>query len=459
MKVTRSEVRCKTTVIEHLEFDEQQLTSYAGLIVFQKLFKRLNLQSRLRCCFRQSSGSSAYSLDVIVLLLIVHVLLGYRQFRSTRFYRDDPMVLRVLGLKTLPDTSTISRRLSSATDDDVKRLAQLQTSLVLDRLKSLQLNRLTLDFDGSVISTARHCEGAAIGWNRKKKGQRSYYPLMCTVAQTSQIVSVLHRSGNVHDSNGALEFLNQCTAQVRQIQPKMALEVRMDSAFFDQKIIQSLNETGVEFSISAPLNRYSSIKRTVENRARWRRVDRDTSYFEQPMKMDSWTIAEQRFLFVRQRRARQIKGPLQLDLFTPRDTTYEYKVIVTNKRVGAKHLIAFHDGRGSQEGLFAELKSQLSLNYIPSNNWNSNKVYLLSGVMTHNLTRELQMQHAEPLQRQPINRRALWTFKKLETLRRSVVQRAGRIIYPQGRLTLSMAWNQAFKERLEYYLYGTIKPA
>ncbi|MCA9200495.1 MAG: IS1380 family transposase, partial [Planctomycetales bacterium] len=74
---------------------------------------------------------------------------------------------------------------------------------MLDRLAELALPRITLDFDGSVLSTKRRAEGTAVGFNKKKKGARSYYPLFCTVAQTSQVLDFLHRSGNVHDSNGA----------------------------------------------------------------------------------------------------------------------------------------------------------------------------------------------------------------------------------------------------------------
>ena len=72
--------------------------------------------------------------------------------------------------------------------------------MVLDRLKNVALARVTLDFDGSVIGTGRFAEGSAVGFNKKKKGQRSYYPLFCTVAQTGQVLNILHRSGNVHDS-------------------------------------------------------------------------------------------------------------------------------------------------------------------------------------------------------------------------------------------------------------------
>jgi hypothetical protein len=60
---------------------------------------------------------------------------------------------------------------------------------VLERLAVLGLPRITLDFDGSVCSTKRHAEGTAVGFNRKKKGLRSYYPLFCTKENCSSTFS------------------------------------------------------------------------------------------------------------------------------------------------------------------------------------------------------------------------------------------------------------------------------
>ena len=37
--------------------------------------------------------------STIVQFLIVHIILGYRQLSESEFYREDPLVKRVLGLK------------------------------------------------------------------------------------------------------------------------------------------------------------------------------------------------------------------------------------------------------------------------------------------------------------------------------------------------------------------------
>ena len=46
--------------------------------------------------------------------LVIHLLLGFRELRDAAHYQDDPLVQRVLGLKHLPDVSTISRMLKEA---------------------------------------------------------------------------------------------------------------------------------------------------------------------------------------------------------------------------------------------------------------------------------------------------------------------------------------------------------
>src|SRR5690606_11145387 len=127
---------------------------------------------------------------------------------------------------------------------------------VLERIEPLSLARVTLDFDGSVQSTKRRAEGTAVGFNKKKKGARSYYPLFCTLAQTGQVLDFLHRSGNVHDSNGAKAFILGCVKRVRDSLPGVVVEVRMDSAFFSDEIVTALNEQGVDFTVSVPFERF-----------------------------------------------------------------------------------------------------------------------------------------------------------------------------------------------------------
>lgn len=449
MKRSRTAVRGKARDTLQVRFEAQDLTSFSGLIIFQRLFGKLGFKERLRGCFRHKTGS-IYGEPVIMLMLVVHLLLGFRELRDIRYYRDDEMVKRLLGLKDLPQVSTVSRTLAGADERSVGNLRAENRRLVLERLAQLGVGRITVDFDGSVQSTGRHAEGTAVGFNKKKKGQRSYYPLFATIAQTGQVLDVHHRPGNVHDSNGAKAFIGECFGAIRAVRAG-PLETRMDSAFFSDAIIDALAKAKVEFTVSVPFERFSALKGIIENRRRWRRLDDELSYFETSWKPKSWS-KRQRFVFIRKRVRRQNKAPIQLDLFTPFDEGHDFKVIVTNKRAGAKHVVAFHEGRGAQENIFAELKSHCHQDYVPVKTLAGNQTYLLAGMLAHNLGRELQMT-AHPAQRSTSAKRTpLWAFEKLGTLQRKLIQRAGRLLRPAGKLVLSMNANETVENEVLHYL-------
>src|SRR5215207_1637347 len=457
MKLSRSQVRRKTSALPVLRFEDQKLTSFSGLLLFHLLFSRLQLKERLRRCFRPRRVT-AYDLPAIVLGLILHLLLGFRQLRDATYYRDDPMVHRVLGLHRLPDVATVSRNLASADADAVACLRQLGRQFVLERLVSLNLRRITLDFDGSVIGTGRRAEGTAVGFNRNKKGQRSYYPLFCTVAQTGQVFDVLHRSGNVHDSNGAETFVQACVAFLQEALSGIQVEVRMDSAFFGDALVRRLEQMGVKFTISVPFERFVELKSAIEGRRVWLPLRSGRWYFELPWKPKSWEHRH-RFLVVRSQTTVRDPGPVQLDLFVPQVVGWEFKVVLTNKSQGARSVVDFHDGRGAQEGVFAELKSQGQLDYVPTQRLAGNQIFLLCAILAYNLNREMQMTvHPQSRGTAP-QRPPLWQFERLQTLRNKLIQRAGQFTEPQGRLTLTMSANEAVREELLHYMETLQKAA
>lgn len=448
MKYSRSAVRRKVHALPELRFETQELTSFSGLVLFQKLFAALNLKARLSACFRPLCESKVYARSTVFLQLIVHLLLGYRELQDCQHYRDDPLVQRVLGLGRLPDVATLSRMLKEATAASVEHLRSLLREMVRQRLRLLCLRRVTLDLDGSVQSTRRFAEGTAVGFNRKQKGERSYYPLFCTVAQTGQVLDLLHRSGNVHDSNGAQAFVLACVDAVRSVLHRAVIEVRMDSAFFSDAMLTALQAHEVEFTQSVPFERIAELKQMIEQRRWWWPLDAQTGYFETAWKPKSWN-RRWRFLFVRTRTPERRKGPVQLSLFEPHCYGYEFKAIATNKSVNARTVVAFHNGRGSQEGIFAELKSQCGVDYVPVRTWFGNQTYLLAGLFAHNLVRELQMSSThQPVGPTTTNRATLWTFEKLDTIRKTLIQRAGRLTRPGGTLTLTISANHRVKIQL-----------
>jgi len=440
MRLSRKQTTCSSHAVPEVRFEEQELTCFGGLVVLQALLQDLDVRARLRSAVRHLPTAGGYCASRIVLLLVVHLFLGWRRLRDLDYYRTDALVKRVVGLELMPNVSTVSRRLTEFDDRSVSKLRRLLREIVAERAVGASPRRLTLDFDGSVISTkARGIEGTAIGYNAKSKGCRSYYPLFAVMAQTGQVFDVLHRAGNCHDSRCALEFMLDCERSLRSHGFRGILEVRIDGAHYSDATCTSLHEAGIEFSVSVPFERIPKLKEVVAKRVLWRRIDDEWSCFKWRWAPSSKSTRSYPCFVYRRRVAKPRKGPIQLDLFEPIDREFEYKIVMTNKRLSAAALLRFHNGRGSQEATFGEAKSQLGLGYLPSRRQVGNEVYMLSNLLAYALAREVQMRSDPPTTTNTATRACLWALERIGTLRNRLVRRAARITRPQGRLVLSFA--------------------
>ena len=87
MKSSKAQILAKFHKIPVLRFEDQQLTSFSGLLIFQQLFQRIQLKRRLRACFAHLTLSPIFGRHLVVLLLVVHLLLGFRRLREVDYYR------------------------------------------------------------------------------------------------------------------------------------------------------------------------------------------------------------------------------------------------------------------------------------------------------------------------------------------------------------------------------------
>jgi len=118
--------------------------------------------------------------------------------------------------------------------------------------------------------------------------------------------------------------------------------------------------------------------------------------------------------------------------------------------LSTKKPLARHNARGAQEAIFAELKSQAQVDYVPCTHRAGNQTWLLCAILAHNVNRELQMSIDKP-ERSTIEQRApWWRFTRLATHRMRLIQRAGRLTAPKARLTLTLSVNSPGQaERLQ----------
>src|SRR2546422_482493 len=196
-----------------IEFVAQQLTSYGGLELFRRYARRLSLLPRLRRACAPVGGD--YCGARLSLLLLALFYVGARRVEHLKYLVGDPLVRRFCGLARLPTARTVTNWLRRFSHHTLRPLLRLNEEVVLDTLARLQLPRLTLDVDGTVVRT-----GATVGWafrgvNPHHRKDPSYYPLLAHVAQTGHILRLKNRPGNVHDSKQATAFLRAMIDRVR----------------------------------------------------------------------------------------------------------------------------------------------------------------------------------------------------------------------------------------------------
>jgi hypothetical protein len=76
-----------------------------------------------------------------------------------------------------------------------------------------------------------------------------------------------------------------------------------------------------------------------------------------------------------------------------------------------------------------------------------NQTYLLAGLFAYKLMRELQMKTGRPARHTSAKRASLWVFEKVDTIRKTLIQRAGRLTRPQNMLTLTISANKWIEKR------------
>jgi hypothetical protein len=425
------------------------LTSFAGLELFGRYLSKLDLRRRLRDCLGRRLPATDYGVVPMTLLLLALIVTGGRRLRHLKHLQFDPVVARLCGLSQLPSDRTAARWLARFDAAHVDALLKVNEEVSADVIRQLDLKRLTLDVDGSVVSTGLTVEGARRGFNPHRRKVPSYYPITAYEAQSGQLLRVENRPGNIHDGKASITFIAALINQVRCDMPRAKhLEFRMDGAFFLKEILELLDQHRVEYAIKVPFWTWLDLKDKIASRRRWYRVDDDISYFEVQLDLKSWHRRE-RVLIYRKRVRHFTRKNYQLDLFDPDDGHFEYSAIASNKTLAGPHLWWFMCGRGGHEKAYGELKSGFAFNTVPSQSYHANSAWQVLSVLAFNLTRGLQAAVATQSRNLTPKRRPRIALKSINTLRFEWINRAGLLIRPNGRSTLDVGSAPSVRSHFE----------
>ena len=422
-------------------FVPQQLTSYGGLELVRRYVRRIDLPRRLHAACAALGGD--YGGARLALLLVALPYVGARRLEHLQYLASDPLVRRFAGLARIPTARTVSNWLRRFTQETLRPLVRLNQDLVLDTVARLNLPRLTLDVDGTIVRTGATVAWAFRGFNPHHRKDRSYYPLLAHIAQTGHILRIKNRPGNVHDSKQSAAFLRQLIDAVRgRVGRRVPLEFRMDAAFFQPDVLRLLAARDCRYAIKVGYWSWLPLKQLAAERRDWHALAPGVTGFEHQLDIPQWRLRLRVMIYRKHVRHESPKN-FQLDLFTPDDGHFEYYAVATNLALTLPALYAFIGGRGAQEKTIAELKGEFALDVVPTRHYGANCAWQQLSVLAYNVARSFQLDTMATPRPRSRKRTYVYVVRSMRTMRFLLIARAGRLTRIGGRQILRLANNPA----------------
>lgn len=416
------------------------LTHYGGMFFFQEFLRVLQWRRSLAQRVVDFRVHHGYSLSQMTAAVIYPIILGLDRLENASLLRSDATFQYLTGLPGYPDPQSLRRFLLHAPVEFRQQLHQFNDWLLKDFIhRPERRSRLILDLDSTVVTVFGHQERAAVGYNPRYRGKRSYDPLLCLEANSSFLWDAELRPGDAGTWADSPELLASCFLSMPgEIRER---RVRADAGFGYNPVLEMLEQGRAQYAVVARMT--SSLQRVV-GRLRYQRFN------------PQWEIAECEHRVAEGapvRRCIVARRPLeetepQPTLFTM--ARYAYRAWMTNLLLSPAGVWHFYEGRAGMEPRIGELREHFALRKIPTRAFEANALYLEIIRLAYNLVTAFQ-------------RTCLpedWQDLTLRTLRYRLFWLPGELTRPQNRPTLRLADSLAVRRWTEKILQrlGKLKP-
>ena len=236
------------------------------------------------------------------------------------------------------------------------------------------VGRVTLDLDSSVRGVYGSQEGAAKGYNPHKKGQKSYHPVFCFLAENRECLHHWFRCGDAYTGNGASEFIKECYSRL----PKRIWKIifRGDSGFFCGRNLDVIEEHQDEYLFKASFKGLAKLLMVQS----WRPVRRQPGWecTEFTYACHGWTRVR-RLVAVR----RLVKEDTEGRLFP--QPHYEFFCYVTSLDLTPWKAHKFYGKRATSENWIEWCKNQMAAGSILSQDFWANSAMFQTCILAYNL--------------------------------------------------------------------------
>jgi len=420
--------------------DHRGLTHFGGVYFFHEFLQLLQLRDFLARHLSYPRRNHRYSLSQMILALVYPLVLGLDRLETASFLRSNGTFQYLTGLPSFPDPQTLRRFLHHAPDVFWQQMHRVNDRLLQTFIHwPAQRSRLIFDLDSTVVTVFGNQQDAAIGYNPRYRGKKSYDPLLCMEANSSFLWDAELRPGNAGTWDGILEVLDLSFANVPpQIRE---LRVRADAGFGFNPVFAALEARQAQYAVTARLT--PAFKRLLPGGS-YEPVNQKWEMAEFEHRLHGWPQARR---FVVARRFIQ-KEEAETTLFSM--GRFIYRAWVTNLSLTPAGIWHFYDGRAGMEPRIRELREDFALRKIPTASFAANALYLEIVRLAYNLVTAFQRTCLDES----------WQNLTLQRLRYKLFLIPGELTRPQNRPVLRLRPSPMIESLAETILARTtnLKP-
>jgi hypothetical protein len=366
-----------------VSFDEPNLVANAGLILVATLVRRLGLEALVNATVRLTGRVGGSRPGRKVLTLVNSMIAGGTHIDHADVLRSGSTGA-VLSHRVMAP-STLGTFLRAFTFGHVRQLEAV-VGQALTRAWGLGAGPgdapLVIDIDSTICEVdGKHKQGAGYGYTHKL----GYHPLLATRADSGEVLHARMRKGQANTQRGARRFIDEVVARVRRAGATGQLTVRVDSGFWSNETISTLNRLNVRYTMAVK-TRTKGIAAAIAKIAdtAWQDIDYTPDGQAQVAEC-AYTSGTGRKTVTRRlvvRRTR-LTDTAQLKLWPD----WRHHGFLTDLDGDVVEVDKFHRQHAVVELAIRDLKEGSGLEHIPSGNFHANSAWLQCAVLAHNLIR------------------------------------------------------------------------
>ena len=362
-------------MINKIEFKAKNLTSNAGLFLMLENTKNNGIFEMIENDLTFESASvNKIKMNHVKTMLSGHFI-GIDKLERLKLLKNDPLV-REFEI-SVKEPETVSRFLSNFSFKTTQMLRESNFKVFKKLLSKSGLTSITIDIDSSVINVEGHQEGATKGYNPKKLGNRCYNVQFAFCDELKAYVTGFVRSGNAYTANGAAELIKEIVATLKA--QNLEIFFRMDSGYFDEEIIETIESLGCKYLIKAKAYATLVSQVTASSAVFLKGIDgRETA--ELLIKLDKW---KKKRRFVVSRVLKPEKERAQLSLLE--GSEYDYFFFVTNTDLESEAVVLSYEKRGNAENYIKEAKYDMSVGHLLLKSFWANEAVFQMMMLSYNL--------------------------------------------------------------------------